>query len=235
MGNLLGKTISKLTGIDLSDRFGKEWDSLSTLGVIVRMGIWMGRGSWVRWRFGTAKGLFLIGKDVTIRQASYIHVGRNFIAQDHCEINGLSQKGLVFGDKVTIGSYAIIRPTNLYGGEAGVGLKVGNNSSIGPYGYIGCSGYIEIGDNVMISPRVSIYSENHNFSETDVPLIEQGVTRSFVKIEDDCWIAANSVILAGVTVGKGSVVAAGSIVTKDVPPYSIVAGNPAQVIRSRTP
>jgi acetyltransferase-like isoleucine patch superfamily enzyme len=140
---------------------------------------------------------------------------------------------LVFGDKVTIGSYAIIRPTNLYGGEAGVGLKIGNNSSIGPYSYIGCSGYIEIGDNVMMSPRVSIYSENHNFSESTLPMIEQGVTRSFVKIEDDCWIAANSVILAGVTVGKGSVVAAGSIVTKDVPPYSIVAGNPAKIIKSR--
>lgn len=233
MGNFLGKTITKFTGIDLSDRFGAAWDSLSTFAVMARMGFWMLRGAMVRWRFGSAKGLFLIGKGVTIRQASYIHVGRNFIAQDHCEINGLSQKGLVFGDKVTIGSYAIIRPTNLYGGEAGVGLKVGTNSSIGPYAYIGCSGYIEIGDNVMMSPRVSIYSENHNFSETEIPMIEQGVTRSFVKIEDDCWLAANSVILAGVTVGKGSVVAAGSIVTKDVPPYSIVAGNPAKIIKSR--
>ena len=233
MGNFLGKTISKLTGIDLSNRFGKDWDLLSTLGAMVRMGIWMGRGTLVRWRFGTAKGLVLIGKGVTIRQASYIHVGRNFTAQDHCEINGLSHKGLIFGDKVSIGSYAIIRPTNLYGGEAGLGLKVGNNSSIGPYAYIGCSGYIEIGDNVMISPRVSIYSENHNFSETVLPMLKQGVTRSFVKIEDDCWIAANSVILAGVTVGKGSIVAAGAVVTKDVPPFSIVAGNPAQVIKSR--
>jgi len=233
MGNFLGKTISKLSGIDLSNRFGTDWDSLSTFGVMVRMGLWMLRGALVRWRFGSAKGMFMIGKGVTIRQASYIHVGKNFIAQDHCEINGLSQKGLVFGDKVTIGSYAIIRPTNLYGGEAGVGLKVGNNSSIGPYSYIGCSGYIEIGDNVMMSPRVSIYSENHNFSETDRPMIEQGVTRSFVIIEDDCWIAANAVILAGVTVGKGSVIAAGSIVTKDVPPYSIVGGNPARIIKSR--
>lgn len=235
MGNFLGKTISKLSGIDLSNRFGKDWDLFSTLGVMVRMGIWMVRGALIRWRFGTAKGLFLIGKGVTIRQASYIHVGRNFTAQDYCEINGLSQKGLIFGDKVSIGSYAIIRPTNLYGGEAGQGLKVGNNSSIGPYGYIGCSGYIEIGDNVMISPRVSIYSENHNFSETDIPMLEQGVTRSFVKIEDDCWIAANAVILAGVTVGKGSIVAAGAVVTKDVPPFSIVAGNPARVIKSRNP
>jgi acetyltransferase-like isoleucine patch superfamily enzyme len=235
MGNFLGKTISKLTGIDLRNRFGKDWGFFSTLGVMVRMGIWMVRGALVRWRFGTAKGLFLIGKGVTIRQASYIHVGRNFTAQDHCEINGLSQKGLIFGDKVSIGSYAIIRPTNLYGGEVGQGLKVGNNSSIGPYGYIGCSGYIEIGDNVMISPRVSIYSENHNFSETDIPMLEQGVTRSFVKIEDDCWIAANAVILAGVTVGEGSIVAAGAVVTKDVPPFSLVAGNPAQVIKSRNP
>jgi len=233
MGNFLGKTISKLSGIDLSNRFGTDWDSLSTFGVMVRMGLWMLRGALVRWRFGSAKGMFMIGKGVTIRQASYIHVGKNFIAQDHCEINGLSQKGLVFGDKVTIGSYAIIRPTNLYGGEAGVGLKVGNNSSIGPYSYIGCSGYIEIGDNVMMSPRVSIYSENHNFSETDRPMIEQGVTRSFVIIEDDCWIAANAVILAGVTVGKGSVIAAGSIVTKDIPPYSIFGGNPARIIKSR--
>jgi acetyltransferase-like isoleucine patch superfamily enzyme len=66
-------------------------------------------------------------------------------------------------------------------------------------------------------------------------MIEQGVTRSFVKIEDDCWIAANSILMAGVTVGKGSIVAAGSVVTKDVPPFSIVAGNPAQVIKSRKP
>ena len=234
MGSFLGKTISRITRIDLGDRFGKNWDVLSTLGVLVRMGIWLVRGAVVRWRFGSSKGLFFIGKGVTIRQASYIRVGSNFTAQDHCEINGLSQKGLVFGDKVSIGSYAIIRPTNLYGGDAGVGLKVGNNSSIGPFAYIGCSGYIEIGDNVMISPRVSIYSENHNFEHSERPMIEQGVTRSYVKIENDCWIAANAIILAGVTVGKGAIVAAGAVVTKDVPPFSIVAGNPAQVIKNRT-
>ena len=233
MSSFLGKSISSITGMDLSQRFGKDWDSWSTLGTFCRMGWALLRGFAWRWRFRKIKGLFLVGRGVTLRQARHIEAGKNFILQDHCEVNGLSQKGLIFGDKVTIGSYAIIRPTNLYGGEAGVGLKMGNNSNIGPYSYIGCSGYIEIGNNVMISPRVSIYSENHNFDYTDRPMIEQGVTRSFVKIEDDCWIAANSVILAGVTIGKGSVVAAGSIVTKDVPPYSIVAGNPAKVIKSR--
>jgi acetyltransferase-like isoleucine patch superfamily enzyme len=233
MSSFIGKLVSKITKIDLRDRFGEDWDALSTIGVFLRLLVWGIRGFFVRWRFKESRGVFLIGKNVTIRQAKYITVGKNFIAQDNCEINGLSQKGLVFGDKVTVGSYAIIRPTNLYGGEAGVGLRVGDNSSIGPYSYIGCSGYIEIGDNVMMSPRVSIYSENHNFSDTDQPMNQQGVTRSFVKIEDDCWIAANSIILAGVTVGKGSVVAAGAVVTKDVPPFSIVAGNPAEIIKKR--
>jgi acetyltransferase-like isoleucine patch superfamily enzyme len=233
MSKFLGNLLSRVAKIDLSDRFGEEWDTGSTLAVMGRMGVWYVRGMLNRWRFKASAGLLLIGKRVTIRQAKYLSVGRNFIAQDNCEINCLSKRGLVFGDKVTVGSYAIIRPTNLYGGEPGEGLKIGNNSSIGPYAYIGCSGYIEIGDNVMMSPRVSIYSENHNFSEASQPMIEQGVTRSFVKIEDDCWIAANSIILAGVTIGKGSIVAAGSVVTKDVPPYSIVGGNPAKIIKSR--
>ncbi|WP_186757022.1 acyltransferase [Echinicola salinicaeni] len=233
MPNLIKQTINKITGLDLNDRFNEDWDSKSTFGVILRMSVWFLRGLWKRLWFKASSGMLLIGKGVTIRQSNYLSVGRNFIAQDNCEINCLSQKGIVFGDKVTVGSYAIIRPTNLYGGEAGIGLKVGNNSSIGPYAYIGCSGYIEIGNNVMMSPRVSIYSENHNFGDTGQPMIEQGVTRSYAIIEDDCWIASNSIILAGVTVGKGSIVAAGSVVTKDVPPYSVVGGNPAKVIKSR--
>jgi acetyltransferase-like isoleucine patch superfamily enzyme len=233
MSNILGSFLTRYTKVDLSDRFGEGWDTASTLGVMSRMCRWYVRGLAHRWRFKKSSGLLLIGKNVILRQPSYLSVGNNFIAQDNCEINCLSKRGLIFGDKVTVGSYAIIRPTNLYGGEPGEGLKIGDNSSIGPYAYIGCSGYIEIGNNVMMSPRVSIYSENHNFGETGIPMIEQGVTRSFVKIEDDCWIASNSIILAGVTVGKGSIVAAGSVVTKDVPPYSVVGGNPAKIIKAR--
>jgi acetyltransferase-like isoleucine patch superfamily enzyme len=234
MANNIGKALNSLAGIDLGGRFGEGWDSISTFGVMLRMGIWWIRGSFSRLRFGSSHGMvLLIGKNVTIRQPQYLHVGRNFIAQDNCEINCLSEKGLTFGDKVTVGSFSVIRPTNLYGGSPGVGMKIGNNSSIGPFSYIGCSGYIEIGNNVMISPRVSIYAENHVFDDPTLPMIDQGVRRSVVIIEDDCWIASHSVVLAGVRIGKGSVVAAGSIVTKDVPPYSIVAGNPARIIKSR--
>ena len=170
---------------------------------------------------------------MSIRYASYLNAGKDLIIEDYVELNCLSSSGINLGNRVTIGKHAIIRPSNIYGGAIGDGLKIGNNSNIGPFAYIGCSGFIEIGDNVMISPRVSIFAENHDFDNPNIIMKEQGVTKKFVKIEDDCWIAANSIILAGVTIGKGSVIAAGSVVTKDVPAYSVVAGVPAEIIKSR--
>jgi acetyltransferase-like isoleucine patch superfamily enzyme len=71
------------------------------------------------------------------------------------------------------------------------------------------------------------------FDNPDILIRDQGVAYQTVIIEDDCWIAANSIILAGVTIGKGSVVAAGSVVTENVAPYSVVAGVPAKFIKSR--
>lgn len=192
------------------------------------------RGARRRIGFKRAKGITFIGKDVTLRNKGYISAGRNFIAEEGCEIDGLARRGVIFGDRVTVGRCAMIRPSTQFGGaEMGEGLHVGNNSNIGPYSYIGCSGYIQIGNNVMMSPRVSLYAENHNFEDVNRPMKEQGVTRQHIIIEDDCWIASHSVVLAGVTIGHGSVIAAGTVVTKSVPPYSIVAGVPGRVIRSR--
>jgi acetyltransferase-like isoleucine patch superfamily enzyme len=182
---------------------------------------------------GESSGWVLVGKQVSIRYAGYLHAGKELIIEDYAEINARSTQKIILGNRVTIGKYAIIRPGNLYGGELGEGLRVGDHSNIGPFCYIGCSGLISIGKNVMISPRVSIYAENHVFDSTEDTIKSQGVKRKTVVIEDDCWIAANSIILAGVTIGKGSVVAAGSVVSKDVPPYSVVAGVPARIIKSR--
>ena len=77
----------------------------------------------------------------------------------------------------------------------------------------------------------AITALNHNFSDAEKRIDEQGVNTTPVVIEDDIWIGANAVILPGVTIGQHSVVAAGAIVTKDVPPHSLVAGVPAKVIR----
>ena len=194
---------------------------------------WTMRGIWFRARLQKVGGLMLIGSRVKIRYGHHLRVGRNFIVEDGAEIMALSQEGILAGDNVTIGAYATIKPSSYYGRNLGVGLKIGNNSNIGRYGYIGCSGQIIIGQNVMMGPRVSLFAENHAFASIDTPMKEQGVLRERIIIEDNCWLASGSIILAGVTIGRDSIVAAGSVVTKDVPAYSIVAGSPAKVVRSR--
>jgi len=191
------------------------------------------RGLLLRLRLGPCKGLVLCERGVVISHGRHISAGRCLNIEQGCHIVGLAKRGIVFGDRCTVRSFASIRPTNVLLGEPGEGLRMGNHSNIGSYSYIGCSGYIEIGDNVMMGPHVNLLAENHVFERTDVTIKEQGVERSFIRIEDDCWIGASSTIVAGVTVGQGSVVAAGSVVTRDVEPFSVVGGVPAEVIRSR--
>ena len=92
---------------------------------------------------------------------------------------------------------------------------------------------ILIGDDVLMGPGVKIFSSNHATSDIDVPFNRQSNVESDVVIEDNVWLGANCVVVAGVTVGHDSVVAAGSVVTKDIPPYAIAGGVPAKHIKSR--
>ena len=217
----------------LNNRFQTEWSNQNKMITYYYLFFFFIRGLWMRLRIKSAKGLLLVGKNVRIFYPKNLQVGYNTIIEDGAEINCLSLQGIKLGNRVTIGKYAIIRPSNIYGGPIGAGLTMGDNSNIGPYNYIGCSGKITIGNNVMLAPRVSIYAENHVFDHPEILIRDQGVEKKEVIIEDDCWIAANSILLAGVTIGKGSVVAAGSVVTENVPPYSVVAGVPAKWIKSR--
>ena len=217
----------------LNNRFQTGWSNQNKMITYYYLFFFFIRGLFVRLRIKSAKGLLLIGKKVRIFYPNNLQVGYNTIIEDGAEINCLSLQGIKLGNRVTIGKYAIIRPSNIYGGSIGEGLTMGDNSNIGPYNYIGCSGKITIGNNVMLAPRVSIYAENHVFDHPEILIRDQGVEKKEVIIEDDCWIAANSILLAGVTIGKGSVVAAGSVVTENVPPYSVVAGVPAKWIKSR--
>ena len=169
-----------------------------------------------------ASGLFLVGKHVQITHGKHILCGKNVKFEDYSEIHGLCHDGLVFGNNVTIGRGVMIRPSSYYGGDLGCGLMMGNNSSIGPHAYVGCSGKIVIGDNVMFGPKCSLFAENHNFSDGGKTIKEQGVNQKGIIVEDDCWIGSNVIILDGVTIGKGSVIAAGTLVTKNVPAGSLL-------------
>ncbi len=191
------------------------------------------RGLTVKARVRRAPGLVLCGPRVKLYHGDHIVAGARLNLDEGCEIVGLSRRGIVFGRRCTVGRFATVRPTNKWLGELGEGLHVGDHSNIGPYSFIGCSGYIEIGSRVLMGPRVTILAENHRHRRTDIPIKDQGVERSFVRIEDDCWLGAGCIVVAGVTIGRGAIVAAGSVVTRDVEPYTVVAGSPARQIRRR--
>lgn len=111
------------------------------------------------------------------------------------------------------------------------GIKIGKDSLVGEYSIIRGQGGVEIGDRVFTSPFTQVIAVNHMFHDTKRPFTEQGITAEGIIIEDDVWLGAGAVITDGVKVGKGAVVAAGAVVTKDVPPYTVVGGVPAKVIK----
>ncbi len=191
------------------------------------------RGLWKRFFIKEVKGLFLVGRDVKITHGSHIRCGKNVKFEDYSEIHGLCSEGLFFGDNVTISRGVMIRPSSYYGGDLGFGLVMGNNSSIGPHGYIGCSGKIVIGSNVMFGPKCSLFAENHVFSNTETSIKSQGVKQKGIVVEDDCWIGSNVVILDGVTIGKGSVIGAGTLIAKDVPAGSVVIDKRNRILKER--
>lgn len=211
----------------------KNIQSADKINILFRTGIKFLRGSVRRLFLKEAHGMLLVGKGVRISHGKHIHCGKNVKFEDYSEIHGLCSEGLNFGDYVTISRGVMIRPSSYYGGDYGIGLTMGEHSSIGPYGYIGCSGKITIGKNVMFGPKCSLFAENHNFSDTEVSIKSQGVNQKGITIEDDCWIGSNVTILDGVTIGKGSVIGAGTLVTKDVPAGSVVVDKRNKTMRER--
>jgi acetyltransferase-like isoleucine patch superfamily enzyme len=211
----------------------REWHGTDVGALGVLLGARALRGSVVRARLGRAGGLVFADRNVRLLHARYITAGRDLSLEEGCQIMALSRRGIVFGDRCTVGRFAMICPTNVFGGEPGEGLKVGDNSNIGHFAFVGCSGHIEIGDRVLMGPRVTLLAENHRFDDASSPIKAQGVERKAIAIGDDCWLGAGCTVLAGVTIGAGSVVAAGSVVTGDVSPLSVVAGVPARVVRDR--
>lgn len=201
--------------------------------ILSRTGMKFLRGMWCRLFLKEAHGMLLVGKGVQISHGKHIRCGKNVKFEDHSEIHGLCSDGLIFGDYVTISRGVMIRPSSYYGGDYGIGLTMGDHSSIGPYGYVGCSGRITIGRNVMFGPKCSLFAENHNFSDLNQTIKSQGVQQKGIIVEDDCWIGSNVTILDGVTIGKGSVIGAGTLVTKDVPAGSVVIDRRDTRVRSR--
>jgi acetyltransferase-like isoleucine patch superfamily enzyme len=110
-------------------------------------------------------------------------------------------------------------------------VKIGPQCSVNPYAHI--AGKVEMGKGCRIAGMVSIYGFNHGMERIDKFIKDQPTTSVGVKLHDDVWVGANAVILDGVEIGSHSVIAAGSVVTKNFGPYQVIGGNPARVIRDR--
>ena len=130
--------------------------------------------------------------------------------------------------KFSLGNYSVIESFACINNAVG-DVMIGDHTRIGLHNTI--IGPVIIGNHVNLAQGITVTALNHIFEDSKKRIDEQGVSTNPVVIEDDIWIGANAVVLPGVTIGHHSVVAAGAVVTKDVPPHSLVAGVPAKVIK----
>lgn len=138
------------------------------------------------------------------------------------------RKDLVPFNRFSLGERSVIEDFSIVNNMVG-DVIIGKESRAGLGNVI--IGPVSIGNNVIIAQGVVLSGLDHNYKECNISISKQGVSTSLINIEDDVWIGANAVITKGVTIGKHSIIAACSLVNKDVPPFSIVAGNPAKVIK----
>ena len=130
--------------------------------------------------------------------------------------------------RFSLGDYSVVESFCCINNAVG-DVIIGHHTRIGLHNTV--IGPVTIGSHVNLAQGITITALNHNFSDGRQRIDQQGITTAQVTIGDDIWIGANAVVLPGVTIGAHSVVAAGAVVTKDVPPHSLVAGVPAKIIK----
>jgi acetyltransferase-like isoleucine patch superfamily enzyme len=175
-------------------------------------------------------GWAAIENNVRLRFAENIRLG-NGVYLDHGSYLHACPNGIEIGDETIVMHGAILHVYN-FRDMPGSHIKIGRNSLVGEYSVIRGQGGVTIGDRVYTSPFSQVIAVNHVFDDPDIPFVEQGITAEGIVIEDDVWIGSGAVITDGVRVGKGAVIAAGAVVTKDVPPHTVVGGVPARPIKT---
>jgi len=183
--------------------------------------------------FLCTRKMVFIGRGTRVFSTTMIRFGKGVNIGRFCDIDALSEDGLFLGDAVSIGSYSIIKVSGSLT-DIGKGITIEANVGIGEFAHIGGAGGVRIGQDTIVGSYLSIHPENHNFSDTNILIRQQGVNRKGIQIGSDCWIGAKVTILDGVHVGDGCVIAAGAVVLSgEYPNHSVIAGVPAKVIGKR--
>lgn len=152
----------------------------------------------------------------------YHKKGTKAVIKSKARIDVLPFNPFSIGKNSVVEDYAVV--------NNGMGpVHIGHDTFIGLFDVV--IGPVSIGNSVIIAQNVVLSGLNHGFEDVNIPIKNQPCSTAEIVIEDECWIGANAVITAGVRIGKHSVVAGGSVVTKDVPPYAVVGGNPAKVLK----
>ena len=170
-----------------------------------------------------------IEEGVRLRFASHVRLGKGVYLDQGVYLHACPN-GIEIGDGTLIMHHAELHVYN-FRNMPHSGIWVGRNSLIGEYNVIRGQGGVTIGDRVYFAPLVQVLAVNHVYEDPDRPFIEQGITAQGIVIEDDVWVGAGAIITDGVRVGHGAVIGAGAVVTRDVPPHTVVAGVPARVVR----
>ena len=174
-------------------------------------------------------GMAAIEKNVRLRFADHIRLGHGVYLDENTYLHA-TPGGIELGPETIVMHGAVLHVYN-FRNMPHSGIKIGRNSLVGEYSVIRGQGGVTIGDRVYTSPFTQIIAVNHIFEDPSRPFVEQGITAEGIVVEDDVWLGAGAIITDGVRVGKGAVVAAGAVVTRDVPPYTVVGGVPARVIK----
>jgi acetyltransferase-like isoleucine patch superfamily enzyme len=166
-----------------------------------------------------------ISFNIYLKGISNIDLKKGISIHSNCSLEA-TKGNIVIDNNVILNRYVYLKANK---GK----ISIGEGSEINNFTNIDGYGEVEICKNVLIGPNVQIISYQHNYKNINKLIKLQGSVKSKILIEDDVWIGANSVIMAGITIAKGAVIGAGSIVTKNVDKYSVVVGNPAKRIGNR--
>jgi acetyltransferase-like isoleucine patch superfamily enzyme len=176
------------------------------------------------------EGLAAIERGVRIRFANQVRLGKGVYLDEGVYLHACPA-GIEIGANTLVMHHAELHVYN-FRDLPHAGIRIGRDSLIGEFNVLRGQGGIVIGDRVYTSPLVQLAAVNHVFADPARPFVEQGITAQGITVEDDVWIGAGAIITDGVRIGRGAVVAAGAVVTRDVPPHTVVAGVPAQVVKT---
>lgn len=178
-----------------------------------------------------ADGLPIIEHGVRLLSPANIHLGPKVYLDSGVYLNALPS-GIRIGEGTSLMHGTVFHTFN-YRGLPDAGITVGRNCFFGEYTCIRGQGGVRIGDGVYTGTQVQIAAVNHVYADPDRFIKDQGITAEGITIEDDVWLGSNVVVVDGVTIGKGCVVGAGAVVTRNLPPYSVAVGVPAKVVKDR--